>query len=173
MSSSIFQSERLLCRRWVPEDYEPLFTVYSDPEGMRWVGDGQPISRDECTEWFKVTEINYATRGYGMFALVEREYGSVVGFAGLVHPGGQLEPEVKYALLRTYWNRGLASEVVPQLLAYGASAHSLRRISATVAPGNLASQRVLAKAGMALARRRSSEDGSITLVFEWLAPSEA
>ena len=170
MLSNIFQSERLLCRRWIPEDFDSLFTVYSDPESMKWVGDGLPISREDCTKWFKVTEINYATRGYGMFALVEREYGSVVGFAGLVHPGGQAEPEVKYALLRTHWGMGLASEVVPQLLAYGASTHSLRRIVATVASGNLASQRVLAKAGMALTRRRSNEDGSTTLVFEWLAP---
>lgn len=167
MSSLVFQSRRLLCRRWVPHDFESLLAVYSDPQAMRWVGDGQPISRGECEEWFKVTESNYAKRGYGMFALVERDSGTVVGFAGLVHPGGQSEPEIKYAFLRTHWGIGLATEAVGELLAYGAAAHGLRRIIATVAPENLASQRVLTKCGMALARHRTNDDGSTTLVFEW------
>lgn len=169
MSSPVFQSKRLLCRRWIREDLESLIAVYTDAEAMRWVGDGQPISRAACMQWFEVTEANYARRGYGMFTLVEHEPGSVVGFAGLVHPGGQAEAEVKYALHRSCWGRGLASELVPPLLAYGARAHGLQRIIATVAPGNLASQRVLAKSGMALVDRRANDDGSTTLVFEWLA----
>jgi hypothetical protein len=40
----------------------------------------------------------------------------------------------------------------------------------SVAPDNLASQRVLAKAGMTLAKRRSNDDGSLTCVYEWVAP---
>lgn len=168
----VFRSERLLCRRWIPEDFGPLLAVYSDAEAMRWIGDGKPITRSECEEWFRVTDANYAKRGYGMFALVELASGSVIGFAGLVHPGGQPEPEIKYALLRSHWGRGLASELVPHLLAYGAEAHGLQRIIATVAPGNLVSQRVLAKSGMVLHSRRVDDDGDTTLVFEWTAKSK-
>ena len=173
MLSSLFQSERLLCRRWVADDFEPLYALYSDPESMRYVGNGQPISKAQCEEWFTVTKANYAKRGYGMFALVHLESGQVVGFAGLVHPGGQAEPEVKYAFLRSYWGMGFASEVVPRLLAYGAAQHGLHRIVATVAPGNVASQRVLVKAGMGLAHRRQNDDGSTTLVYQWLAQRAA
>ena len=173
MSSIIFQSERLLCRRWIPEDFEPLLAVYSDPEAMRWVGEGEPISRSQCEKWFEVTEANYAKRGYGMFALVARDSGCVVGFAGLVHPGEQVEPEIKYALLRSHWGSGLASELVPQLLDYGARVHALHRIIATVALENLASQRVLTKAGMVLAERRCNEDSSTTLVYHWHSTSAA
>lgn len=171
MRTTVFRSRRLLCRRWRSEDLESLFAVYSDPEGMRFVGHGRPIARAECEEWFKVTEMNYVKRGYGMFALELLATGDVVGFAGLVHPGGQAEPEIKYALRRSHWGQGLASELVPQLLEYGTRAHGMQRIVATVAPGNLASQKVLAKAGMALATRRENDDGTTTLVFEWRAPS--
>ena len=173
MTSIIFQSERLLCRHWIAEDFEPLLSVYSDPEAMKWVGEGEPINRSQCEEWFRVTEANYAKHGYGMFALAQRESGCVVGFAGLVHPGGQVEPEIKYAFLRSHWGFGLASEVVPQLLDYGARVHALRRIIATVALENLASQRVLTKAGMVLAERRLNEDASTTLVYHWHTPSAA
>lgn len=61
-----------------------MFAVYSDPEGMRWVGDGQPIRKDECEAWFEVTEKNYAKRGYGMFAIEKRDSGAVVIGSALV-----------------------------------------------------------------------------------------
>jgi RimJ/RimL family protein N-acetyltransferase len=173
MSSALFETDRLRCRRWEASDFESLFAVYSDPVAMRWVGDGEPITRSGCEEWFKVTENNYAKRGYGMFALEARASGDVVGFCGLVHPGGQPDAEIKYAFLRAHWGQGLASEVVPALLAYGAQRHDLRRVIATVAPGNEASQRVLVKAGMRLAQHRENEDGTLTLVYDWLAPSAA
>ena len=166
----LFETPRLYCRRWVPEDLEMIYAVYSDPVGARWVDDGEPITRTECEEWFEVTQRNYDTRGYGMFALVAREMGEVVGFCGLVHPGGQVEPEIKYAFLRSCWGQGLASEAVPALLAYGVVEFGLRRVIATVAEENLASQRVLQKAGARLVDRRTDEDGAITQVFEWLAP---
>jgi RimJ/RimL family protein N-acetyltransferase len=167
MTAALFETTRLRCRRWLQRDLEPLLAVYGDAEGMRWVDDGQPITRVECEAWLKVTEANYASRGYGMFALEELASGAVVGFCGLVHPGGQPEPEIKYAFLRSHWGRGLASEAVPALLAHGHARHRLSRIIATVAPANLASQRVLAKAGLRLACRRENEDGSSTLVLEW------
>ena len=169
MTVALFSTERLLCRRWQAQDLEPLYAVYSDTEAMRWVGDGQPISWENCEKWFQVTETNYSARGYGMFALVEKVSNTVVGFCGLVHPGGQTEPEVKYAFAKSQWGRGLASEVVPVLLAYGAAQHALKTIIATVAAENSASQRVLLKSGMVLREQRRDEDGSTTNVYEWRA----
>lgn len=170
MVKLIFESKRLICRRMILEDRDALFAVYSDSVAMRWVGDGQPLTELQCDEWYKVTQANYVKRGYGMFVLQDRSSSQVIGFCGLVHPGGQPEAEVKYALLRPHWDQGLASEAVPALLAYGASEHGLPRIIATVAPENLASQRVLEKAGMALFQRREHPEGAI-LVYEWLRPS--
>ena len=108
-----------------------------------------------------------------MFALVERETGAVVGFCGLVHFGGRADPEIKYALLRTVWGRGLATEAARALLGYGAADHGLKMIIATVAPDNHASQRVLAKAGMERGALRHDEDGSDTQLFHWRPPGDA
>lgn len=138
--------------------------MYGDAEAMRYVGDGEPITKAQCEEWIQVTHRNYAQRGYGMFALVEAENGAIIGFAGLVHPGGQVEPEVKYALLKSHWGRGFATEAVRGMLAY-ASERQLARVIATVHPDNHASQHVLEKCGMGLAERRVNEDDSITLVY--------
>lgn len=140
---------------------------------MRWVGNGEPITESNCHEWFKVTEANYAKRGYGMFALESTSSGLVGGFGGLVHPGGQPGPEIKYAFLRSCWGKGYASEAVPALLAYGSTTHRMVHVIATVAPGNLASQRVLIKSGMRFSRQQQNEDGSIANLYDWRAPSAA
>lgn len=167
MSHVIFETPRLLGRHITAEDLGELLAVYGDADAMRWVGEGRPLDRAQCERWVEVTLGNYASRGYGMTALVERGTGAVVGFCGLVHPGGQAEAEVKYALRREHWGRGLATEAVRAVLDYGRRRFGLTRIVATVAPENVASQKVLLKAGMRPHEPRTEEDGTITEVFVW------
>ena len=116
-SQPIFETSRLLGRHLEPGDLGAMLEVYGDADAMRWVGDGQPLEESQCARWLEVTENNYRLRGYGMSTLVERASGEVVGFCGLVHPGGQSEAEIKYALKRRYWGLGLATEAARAMLA--------------------------------------------------------
>lgn len=164
-SDLVLRTERLVIRRWRDSDLESLLRVYGDAEAMRWVGDGVAITREQCLDWLEVTERNYRTRGYGMYALELRGGAEVIGFAGIVHPGGQAEAEIKYALARAHWGHGLATEVVIGLLSYGHGTHQLERIIATVAAENAASCRVLEKAGMRRVGLRGDDDDR-SLLFE-------
>lgn len=165
----IFRTPRLVARRLGPADATAMHVIYGDPEAMRWVGDGKPLDLAQCEQWVNVTHRNYAARGYGMFALVSRMSGDVIGFCGLVHPDGQTEAELKYALHRAAWGQGLASEAAAAMLAAGASLFGIERVIATTAPENLASHRVLLKAGMRRGPVLDNEDGSTTQVFAWQA----
>lgn len=163
----VFRTPRLVARCIEREDAAALQEVYGDADAMRWVGDGRPLDFAQCEQWVEVSLRNYANRGYGMFALVSQETGSVIGFCGLVHPQGQSDPELKYALRRDCWGRGLATEAARAMLAAGASRFGMRRIIATTAPENAASHRVLLKAGMARGALRNNQDGSWTQLFAW------
>lgn len=166
-SDTVFTTDRIVVRRWRETDLEALLAVYGDEDAMRWVDDGRAIAREECVRWQDVTWNNYEKYGYGMFALEEDGKPGVFGFCGIVHPGGQPEPEIKYALLRSHWGRGLATEAVVGLIAYGARSHGLRHIIATTDPANAASHRVLHKAGMERGALQDNGDGSQTLIFQW------
>ena len=166
----VFVSPRLRCRHWVPADRAALLEVYGDADAMRWVGDGTVLSEADADRWIEVTARNYARRGYGMFALEERATGTLVGFAGLVHPGGQPEAEVKYALARAWWGRGFATEAVRHLLEAAGTRYGLTDVIATVAPAHAASQRVLAKAGLTRRADRLEDDGTRTVVFGCTLP---
>ena len=71
------------------------------------------------------------------------------------------------------WGKGIASEALVGLIAYGVREHGIARMIATTAPENAASQRVLLKAGMRRGELRSHDDGGRTQVFEYDAPSPA
>ena len=163
----LFVSKRLGCRRWLPGDLPDIYQVYSDKEGARWVGDGLPITYAECEHWMDVTLENYAKRGYGMFTVFDLSNKEIVGFCGLVHPDGQPEVEIKYAFYRECWGKGYASEVVPEMLGYAASAHGVTTVIATVAEENTASQRVLEKSHMLHIRTLEEADGAATRMYEW------
>jgi [ribosomal protein S5]-alanine N-acetyltransferase len=165
----LFGTERLAVRRLRRADLESMLAVYGDADAMRWVGDGMVLSREDAVRWLDVTERNVATRGYGMCVLMLREGGQVIGFCGLVHPGGQAEAEIKYALGRPYWGRGYATEAVRGMLDWGARTFGLRHVIATTALENTASHAVLRKAGLRNGELRRNADGSQTLVFDWHA----
>lgn len=172
MSPPVFQTPRLDARHITAADVDAMLAVYGDPAVVRHVADGRPLDRARCEQWVEVTLRNYATRGYGMVALAERASGSIVGFCGLVHPAGQVQPEIKYALRHDCWGRGFATEAAVGLLGY-AKQLGLHEVIATTDPVNEASHRVLLKAGMERSALRRNDDGSFTQLFRWPARERA
>ncbi len=173
MIEAVFETERLIVRQWRDSDLPDLMAVYGDADAVQWVGDGQPITEKECNDWLGVTRRNYKKRGYGMFAVELKAEPGVIGFCGIVHPGGQQEAEVKYAYLRRFWGQGLATEALLGLIRYGFREHGLTHMIATTAPENFASHAVLSKAGMIRGALRADEDGGFTQLFVYEAPQNA
>ncbi len=160
-----FSTKRLIFAQIEKEDEDVFKRVYSDPEAATYVGDGTPISEEDCKLWIKVTQRNYETRGYGMLKILEQSTGEVVGCCGVVHPGNQEAPEIKYCFIKEHWGKGFATEAVTALISHFKTEHGVADFVATVHPANIASQRVLAKSLFKQGETLSDEDGSETLVF--------
>lgn len=75
--------------------------------------------------------------------------GQIVGAIGLHKITAGHEAEIGYWLARPYWGRGLMTEAVKLVTAYGFRVHKLRRVFAYTFTWNIASGRVLTKAGFA------------------------
>ena len=144
----LFETPRLLVRQLAPNDLDALFAIFSDPIVTRWTGDGSPLTREQCMRWIEISQRNYATKGFGASAVVERASGAMIGLCGIVYAPGSSEPEIIYMFGQPWWGQGYAGEVVPAMLRYGTEQCGLPRVRATIAPENVASQRVAARAGM-------------------------
>lgn len=144
----MYRTPRLVVRQMTADDYDALYATYSDPDAMKWVDDGLPITPEDCARWLDVTLRNYATRGYGMSVITLTDgISEVIGFCGLVHPGGQPDAELKYALRRAHWGHGYATEAARGMLDHARDTLGLTRVIATIDPDNRASDRVLRKLG--------------------------
>ncbi len=163
--TSLFETDRLVVRQLRPDDIDRLFAITGDAELMRYMGDGQPLSRELTAKWIEVSINNYATKGFGCSAVIDTRDGAFIGFCGLVQSEDAEPPEASeliYALLRSYWGQGLATELAAEMVAYGWRACGLKRIIATIYPKNLGSKRILEKIGMTYLKHELDEDGSPT-----------
>lgn len=92
---------------------------------------------------------HWANHGFGLWIVRERGGGEPIGRGLLRHllVDGVDEIEVGYAFYQPFWGRGLASEITNACLANGRDALGITRFVALTAVDNVASQRVLMKAG--------------------------
>lgn len=132
------------------------------------MGDGKPLTHERCVKWIETSMYNYQTKGFGASAVIEKSTNKFIGCCGLVYDPERSEPEIPeiiYSFEPCYWGQGFASEIVPAMLNYGLTQCGLQRILATIAPENLASQRVAEKAGMVFSREEIESDGLPSLFY--------
>ncbi|MFI1955959.1 GNAT family N-acetyltransferase [Streptomyces xinghaiensis] len=150
------ETERLVLRRWRAEDLAPMAAVNSDPEVMRWIGDGSVRTERQTAESIAAWEREWEAEGFGLFAVELRETGELAGFTGLSVPCFLPEAlpavEIGWRLGRPFWGRGLATEAVRAVLDFGRARPELPRIVSVVQTGNRASERVVHKLGIPLER---------------------
>ncbi len=103
-----------------------------------------------------------ANQAWGHRQVVERHTGLVVGGAGFAGPpGARGEVELGYGIVPSRQGRGYATEAVAAMLAVAWADPVVEAVVASTAGGNLASQRVLAKAGFRLVGGASGPDGEL------------
>ncbi|MEZ5564632.1 MAG: GNAT family N-acetyltransferase [Gammaproteobacteria bacterium] len=167
----VLATRRLIVRQFATEDAAALHLVCGDRRTMRLVGDGYVLSRDRCAQWINESLIDYATAGYGAWAVSLADDPAIVGYCGIVAAPRRRDPEIIYALRPLWWGQGLASELVRALIEHGFATCGLRRLVATIRPENHASVRVVEKAGMHCAGEELAAEGILMLVYALDAPA--
>jgi RimJ/RimL family protein N-acetyltransferase len=126
------------------ENLEDFFLWASDPEVTEHMTWDTYTSKDEALKFL----INIA-EPHPYFKAIVFE-GKVVGSITLSRGKGssQSTAELGYVLARKYWGRGITTIGAVKAIEEGFSKLLLTRIEALVDPDNIASQRVLEKAGM-------------------------
>lgn len=171
---NIVESERLIVRYLRPDDLDTFAALTSDPDIVRYMDEGQPLTREQTERWLEITLENYQIRGFGCFGVTTREDDRLIGFAGFARPSDRPGViELIYALAPAYWGKGYATEIAGGIVAAGFERFGMTRIEATVDPANDPSKRVLEKIGMTYDGRRPNDDGTFTDYFSIESPEAA
>lgn len=153
-------TERLAFREMARGDLADMETLLGDPEVMRYYP--HPKSRDEALEWIDWNQRLYRERGFGLWIISLRDTGEFVGDCGMTpqEVDGETEIEIGYHVRTDLQRRGYATEAAAASRDYARDVVGCSRLIAIVDPGNVPSQRVAEKIGLAFEREAITKASS-------------
>ena len=106
----VLETKRLILREYTPDDFDALYAILSDPVTMQHYP--KPYDESGTKRWLDWSISNYATYGFGLWAVILKETGTFIGDCGLtMQPiDGQQLPEIGYHIHKDYWQQGYAKE---------------------------------------------------------------
>lgn len=160
----IARTERLIIRELAVSDLERLYELYEE----RGMCDYIPgLCRDKEKERQRLSAYiknRYPLYGYGLWALVEKETGQMIGQAGLEDRRykGEEVIELGYMIGSQHRRRGYGYEAAKEILTYAGEVLGLDKIYIFINPKNQASAALAKKLGFCfLEHADSGEDVSV------------
>ncbi|HTM01682.1 MAG TPA: GNAT family N-acetyltransferase [Candidatus Omnitrophota bacterium] len=114
----VLHTDRLILRQFRQNDFDAYAAMHADPDVMRYIGEGKPLSREEAWRSMAAMAGHWILRGYGIWAVEERATGILAGRVGLYYPEGWPGQEVGWTLARAFWGKGYAYEAARAAFAY-------------------------------------------------------
>jgi RimJ/RimL family protein N-acetyltransferase len=131
------ETQRLMLRPCVLQDFEAYAAMWGDPEVMRHLsGDGKPLSRFAAWQSFSGQIGHWSLRGFGMFSVIERANEDLVGCVGPWQPEGWPDFEIGWILRSQFWGRGYASEAATACLRYAFTDLDRLHVISLITPEN-------------------------------------
>lgn len=143
------ETERLIVRSIESRDGDAWFAMITDPDVRRYLPPGPLPTRDAFAGALEKRHAMERERGYTLWTVEAKATGEFIGQSGLVPVEGiGPEIEIAYHFAKPSWGNGYATEAAIAVLGHGLGDLGLERIIAIVMPSNVASCRVVEKAGM-------------------------
>ena len=146
----VLETSRLILREFRTDDADALALVLSDPETMRFY----PAAYDRAgvENWIARNLRRYADDGHGLWAMILKATGELIGDCGLTvqDVDGSSEIEIGYHVRRDLWGQGLATEAARACRDYGFARLPVEHLISLIRPENLSSRRVAEKNGMTI-----------------------
>lgn len=147
MNEVILESERLRMRWFREDDFGQFARICQDPEVMRFLGDGRPMTDLEVWRQMATFMGHWYFRGYGIWAVEERLTGKLVGRIGFMSPLGWPGFELGWTLARDSWGKGYATEGAQRALEYAFTEMNRDHVISCIAPANTRSIKVAERLG--------------------------
>ncbi len=144
----ILETERLILRELVQEDFDEVCKLLQDPVVM-YAYEGA-YNNQEVQEWLERQFRRYANDGFGLWGVVEKECGELIGQCGVTWQDcdGKRIPEVGYLLRKEFWHKGYATEAAIACKEYAFEKLGFDEVFSIIRDTNVASQNVASRNGM-------------------------
>lgn len=145
-------TERLILRRFTADDVEDVYNNWtSDSEISKYMRWQHHKSIQETEEKISDWLTRYENKNFYQWAITFRDIDEPIGAIGLfVINESDMSGDFGYSIGKKYWNMGAASEALREVLKFAFEVVGFNRIESYHSINNLASGKVMQKAGMKL-----------------------
>jgi RimJ/RimL family protein N-acetyltransferase len=146
----VLETRRLTLRTAELGDLDAMQALYGDDQTMRYIGAGDGVrTREQTARGIRRMMEHQDSHGYSIWVVADRASGEVIGNCGLVLVEWEgPDVELAYMIRRDRWGEGIATEAATASLQHGLGPLGLERVIGLAYPENVASHRVMEKAGM-------------------------
>jgi ribosomal-protein-alanine N-acetyltransferase len=145
------ETERLLLRPFAPDDGQRLHTIIGNDPDMTWDGTSRPLERTEETLGGRIR--HYKDRGFGIWAVVDKNSGEMIGQAGLQVLTGTTEVELVAYTAKRSWRQGIAREACIAAITYAFTEMNLSKVIAVIRTQNSVAKMLAEKFGFQFDRQ--------------------
>jgi [ribosomal protein S5]-alanine N-acetyltransferase len=146
------ETKRLVTRFLTHADILPWTKFFNDPDALEFLPIfGFNSSEEKAAFWIDKQLTRYREKKFGLQALIDKSTNSFIGQCGLIKQvvDDVEEVEVGYHIYKQYWGLGYASEAAKLFIDYAFANQLSGSVISLIATGNLKSQRVAEKNGLA------------------------
>ena len=144
----VLQTQRTYLREMDWGDLDALKLILQDPEVM--YAYAHAFSQEEVAAWMDKQLSRYREDGFGLWAMVLKESGQMIGQCGLSWQEAARRQvlEIGYLLQKAYWGHGYATEGARACKAYAFEVLGASQVYSIIRENNLPSIRVAQRNGM-------------------------
>ncbi|MEG0874355.1 MAG: GNAT family N-acetyltransferase [Clostridiales bacterium] len=144
----IIETKRLFLRHMQESDFDGLCKILQDKDVM-YAFEG-PFSDVEVQDWLYRQLMSYKTEGFGLYAVILKETGEMIGQCGLTMQDwkDQRLLEIGYLFQKEYWHKGYATEAAVACKEYAFTVLGTKKVCSIIRDTNKASQNVAIRNGM-------------------------
>lgn len=159
------ETRRLILREMTDEDFSRLYEMFSDAQTMQYY----PGTFDEARvkRWIAANQERYHTFGFGMWAVVLKETGELIGDCGVTMQSihNVIRPEIGYHIHREHQRKGYATEAAKVCRDYIFENTPFQIVYSYMKHTNAASYGVAIKNGMRLIEEYDDPVNTRTKVY--------
>ena len=146
--SFVLETERLLMRQLEQRDFADLAEILQDPQVM--YAYEHHFTDADVQAWLRRQQARYAAYGFGLWALIDKRTGQMVGQAGLTWQPceGEQVLEIGYLLKRRFWHMGYAQEAAAACVRHAITQLGAQKVCSIIKTDNIPSIRVAQAIGM-------------------------
>lgn len=144
----ILETDRLILREMSQADFPDLCKILQDEEVM--YAYEHAFSGAEVQEWLDRQLQRYREYGFGLWAVILKETGKMIGQCGLTmqDSGSGSVLEVGYLFQKAFWHHGYATEAAVACKDYAFTVLKATEVYSIIRDSNLPSQAVARRNGM-------------------------